>query len=204
MYKVEHISVLGYSQATPSDPLYKRVRQVTKHLATAGYTIVNGGGPGVMRAASEGAKEGGGRTIGVTFYPKDATNYEGRDPKNPLDMEIKTANYLERTLKLLEIGEVYLIFNGGTGTISEFGMAWGLSRIYFGHNKPILLFGHFWEEVLAALARYMKLREEEKTVYQIVENVTEITLAIEKFEKRMSEGGHLHPGLEDSGHTYFI
>jgi len=52
-------------------------------------------------------------------------------------------NYVERTLKLLELGEIYVIFNGGTGTISEFGMAWGLARLYFGNHKPMVLFGQF-------------------------------------------------------------
>ena len=115
MYKVEHVSVFGYSETQPKDNLFQTVFSISQKLAEAGFTIVNGGGPGVMRASSEGAKAAGGKTIGVTFYPEDATNYEGRDLKNPLDKEIKCENYVERTLRLLEIGDVYLIFNGGTG-----------------------------------------------------------------------------------------
>lgn len=204
MYKVEHVSVFGYSEALPKDNLFQTVFSISQELAEAGFTIVNGGGPGVMRASSEGAKAAGGKTIGVTFYPKDATNYEGRDLKNPLDEEIKCENYVERTLRLLEIGDVYLIFNGGTGTISEFAMAWGLSQIYYGHNKPILLYGNFWEDIIKTFARNMMLRKEEKKVYQVVTNATEVLQAIENFEKKMSSAGHLHPSLDDEDEALFV
>ena len=41
-----------------------------------------------------------------------------------------------------------MVFNGGTGTISEFGMAWGLARLYFGNHKPMVLFGRFGKKSL--------------------------------------------------------
>ena len=204
MYKVEHVSVFGYSETLPNEELYKTVSSISQKLAEAGFTIVNGGGPGVMRASSEGAKAGGGKTIGVTFYPEDATNYEGRDPQNHLDEEIKCENYVERTLRLLEIGDVYLMFNGGTGTISEFAMAWGLSQIYYGHNKPILLYGEFWEDIIKAFARNMILRRDEKKVYQVVSNATEVIQAIENFEKSMESTGHLHPSLDDEDEALYV
>lgn len=136
MNKIKQVTYLGFADANENDPLYKDAYEVAKFLAGKGLVTINGGGPGTMRATSQGAKSVGGKTIGATFYPKDITNFEGRDPKNSLDEEIKTNNYLERTLKLLELGDVYVIFKGGTGTISEFGMAWGLARLYYGHHKP--------------------------------------------------------------------
>ena len=132
---------------------------------------------------SEGAKKANGTAIGVTFYPKDITNFEGRDKGNPIDIEIKTKNYLERTLKLLELGDAYIVFKGGTGTISEFAMAWGLGRLYFGHHKPLILYGDFWNNIINSFMENMKIRSEELKVYRIVKTPEEAFEALNYFEE---------------------
>ena len=173
-----NISVFGYSEAKPGSKLYKDAYETARLLAQKGFTIVNGGGPGVMQASTEGAHAGGGRVIGVYFNPVGMTNFEGKDPGNNVDQEIEMSNYVERTLKLLDLGEIYVIFNGGTGTISEFGMAWGLARLYFGNHKPMVLFGQFWEEIIAAFAQNMLLRSEEMRVYKVVKTAEEAVKAV--------------------------
>lgn len=190
--EIKNISVFGYSRAKPSDLVFKQAREVCKLLAEAGYTIVNGGGPGVMRAASVGAKEGGGKVIGVTFYPIESEIYEGRDRQNPIDEEIKTSNYVERTLKLLELGDVYLVFRGGAGTISEFGMAWELGHLYFGHNKPVLLYGTLWKKIIQVLRQNMSLVNQELKVITIVTTPEQVLTQLKKIEKLQSEVPHLH------------
>ncbi len=171
---IKNVTFFGYSQCEAGDPNYDAAYQTARLLAQNGYLTINGGGPGIMKAASEGAKAGGGKCIGVSFNPKDMTHFEGRDPTNPLDQEIIVDNYVLRTLKLLEMGDAYIVFNGGTGTISEFGMAWGLARLYFGHHKPLILFGSFWHEVLEAIAKNMLIRPEEIRVYRIVTTPEEV------------------------------
>lgn len=188
---IRSVSILGYSKALKDNPLYKDVVAVTRLLAHRGYTIVNGGGPGVMQAATVGAHAGGGKAIGVTFYPKDISIFEGRSRENKLDKEIITKNYLERTLKLLEYGDAYVIFNGGSGTISEFGMAWGLARLYFGHHKPFILYGTFWSDILSAFAANMMLRPEELLVYKIAETPEDVLRELDEFEQFV-ELTHLH------------
>ncbi len=133
-----------------------------------------------MKASSEGAKAGGGQCIGISFNPKDMTRFEGRDPTNPVDQEITVDNYVLRTLKLLEMGDVYVVFNGSTGTISEFAMAWGLARLYFGKHKPLLLFGSFWHEILEAFGKNMLIRPEEIRVYRIVTTPEEVLEQVKK------------------------
>lgn len=179
---IKNITFFGYSESKPENLLYKEVFQAAKLLAEAGYTIVNGGGPGTMRAASEGAKAGKGMAIGVTFYPAGATHFEGRDLANPIDKEIVAANYVERTLTLIDMGDVFIIFKGGTGTISEFAMAWGLARIYYGNHKPMIFYGSFWHEILESLGRNMYLRPEELRVYRIVDSPEEVVEAVKKLE----------------------
>ncbi|MBI2600304.1 LOG family protein, partial [Candidatus Daviesbacteria bacterium] len=118
---IEQIAIFGSAHASQDGELVKEVMEVSKKLAEAGYIIVDGGGPGVMRAATIGAKSVGGKVIGVTFKADKIMHYEGRDPLNNFDIEIETKNFVERTLTLMREGQVYVIFNGGTGTISEFG-----------------------------------------------------------------------------------
>lgn len=180
--KIRQVAYFGFADAKPGDPLYKEAYECAKFLTGKGYVAINGGGPGVMRAVSEGAKDAKGTAVGVTFYPKDVANYEGRDKNNPCDIEIKTKNYLERTLKILEMGDVYVIFKGGTGTISEFGMAWGLARLYFGHHKPLVLYGDFWDNIIKVFTQNMRIRPEELEVYRVVTTPEEAYRAIQIFE----------------------
>lgn len=177
---IKNVTVFGCSQLNPGDVDYDAAYQTAKLLAQNGYLIINGGGPGVMKASSEGAKAGGGKTIGVSFNPKDMTHFEGRDPSNLVDQEILVDNYVLRTLKLLELGDVYVIFNGGTGTISEFGMAWGLAKLYFGHHKPLILYGTFWHEIMETFAKNMLIRPEEVRVYRIVTTPQQVLEEIQK------------------------
>lgn len=182
--KIKRAVFLGGADFKPSDEVYQAAFKTAKLLAETGIAILNGGGPGVMRAATEGAHEGGGEVIGVTYYPKyKHATYEGKDPKNRFDKEIKTANYFERTQKLLELGDVHIIFKGGTGTISEFGMSWASSRIHYGHNIPLILFGKFWKEIIEGFRKYMYMRPEEFKVYYIVTSPEEV---LEKIQNEAS------------------
>lgn len=168
--------------------MYQDAFDVAFALAKIGYTVVDGGGPGVMKAASLGAKAGGGKVIGVTFYPEDVTNFEGRCLENPIDKEIKTESYVERTLTLMKESQIYVVFNGASGTLSEFAMAWGLARLYFGHHKPIILYGNFWKKIMKALKKNMLLRPIENKVYKIVDCPKEVLRAIIDFEEEVEQG----------------
>jgi hypothetical protein len=171
---IKYVTFFGSSEVEAGDLAYDSAFKTAKLLAQFGYEIINGGGPGVMKASSEGARQGGGLSVGITFNPKDMTHFEGRDPHNLVDKEIMCDNYVERTVKLLEAGDIYVFFNGGTGTISEFGMAWGLARLYFGHHKPLILFGDYWHEILEAFGKNMLIRPEELKVYRIVTTPEEV------------------------------
>jgi len=200
---INRVAIFGFADAPLESDLYKDAYEVAKELAQCGYTIVNGGGPGVMRASTEGAKKGGAKVIGVTFDPKGMTTFEGRDPNNHVDKNITTSNYLERTLQLLKLGQVYVVFNGGTGTISEFGMAWGLARLYFGHHKPLILFGHFWHEVIETFKKYMYLRPADLEVFKIATSPHEVLMMITSFGKEIIAGKHSHLAVDGNDESAF-
>jgi uncharacterized protein (TIGR00725 family) len=181
---IEKASFLGGADFQPGDDTYRDAFETARFLAENGITVLNGGGPGVMRAATEGAHAAGGHVIGVTYYPKfPHAEYEGKDPLNHLDEEVVTDNYFQRTQTLLQKGDVHIVFRGGTGTISEFGMSWALSRIYHGHSIPLLLFGEFWEEITSCLRKHMYMREDEFHIYYVVASPQEVLETVRKLEQ---------------------
>lgn len=194
MPKVHNITFLGYADAKETDDPFRAAFSVAALCAKNGLTIVNGAGPGIMKASTLGAHSEGGKSIGITFYPKDIPMFEGRDETNPVDELQVSTDYLTRTLKLLETGQIFIIFNGGTGTISEFGMAWGLARLYFGHHKPLILYGDFWQEIIFAFTRGMYIRPEERLVFKIVNTPEDAMDAILEFSKKIEEENHDHTG----------
>ncbi len=189
---IEQVTIFGSAHASPESELTKNAFEVCKKLAEAGYIVVDGGGPGVMRAATMGAKMGGGKVIGIVLEPGEWMHYEGRDLENKFDIEIKAKNYVERTLSLMREGQVYVVFNGGTGTISEFGMAWGLAKLYFGHHKPLILYGRFWENIMNTFKENMLITQEEREVYKIVDSPQGVLDAIMQFEEELEKGEHQH------------
>lgn len=179
--RIKNIAIFGGAEAKPESVLFKTVFAVSRTLAEKGYTIVNGGGPGVMLAATQGAEAGNGDTLSVTFNPKDAPGFEGRYVKNQVDREIKTHNYIERMFTLMEKADCYIIFKGGTGTISEFGTAWCLARLYYGHHKPFILYGKFWKEIITAFEKNMMMRKNDEKVFEIVNSQKGVLDAIDFF-----------------------
>ncbi len=200
------ITFFGFADCVEDAPLYQETKEVARLLAVNGLEIVNGGGPGVMRASTDGAHEGGGVASVATFYPKFIENFEGKDHFNKADKEIIMNNYVDRTMKLLELGNAYVIFNGGTGTLSEFGMAWGLAYLYFGHHKPFVLYGDFWFPIMEALVKNMKIAEsrpDSLKVYRIATNPEMVLKYLEEFDAEQT-GHHLHPADNGSGETAFM
>lgn len=190
--KFKNITIFGFSDAKSEDKLYQEVKTVAALVAKEGYVIVNGGGPGVMKASTEGAKSAGGKTIGITFTPRDMTFFEGRDPENKVDELIECPDYVTRTLKLLEHGDCYVIFNGGTGTLSELGMSWALARLYYGHSKHFILYGGFWYPIMEEITRLMKIRKQELELYRIAVEPQDVVGYIHEFENKAVDAQHKH------------
>lgn len=191
---VKNIAFFGDANIQINDPVYKDAYEVAKILGREGYTIVDGGGPGVMDAATKGAEDVGGETLTVTFFPENAPGFEGKYLGNIPDKEIVTTNYIERMFKLLEHAELFIIFKGGSGTISEFGTAWVLAKLYYGHHKPFILFGEFWHDIVSAIKKGMNIDEKELAVFKIVEKTEDVLPTIKKMEDELMKVQHNHNG----------
>lgn len=188
--EIKTVTFFGSSTGFPGEEIFESAKIAAKAVAATGRTIVNGGGPGVMLAATLGAIEAKGKTIAVYYRPELATNFEGKIATNIADKSFEEANYILRTKRLLELGDAYVIFNGGTGTISEFAMAWGVARLYIDHHKPLMLYGDFWHHLMADFKEHMMIRPDEQSVYSIVNSSAELLTTLEKYENFLKENPH--------------
>ncbi len=184
---IKNIAFFGDANVSKTDSVYKDAFDIAKILASKGFTIVNGGGPGVMDASTQGAKAAGGETISVTFYPKDAPGFEGKYLGNITDKEVVTSNYIERMFKLIEHADMFIVFKGGSGTVSEFGTAWVLANIYYGHHKPFILYGEFWIEIIDVLRKNLNIDKQEMSVFEIAAKKEDVCAIIEKFENKLQK-----------------
>ncbi len=203
MNTLKSVTIFGGAVLEKTEHDYQQALQVAKICAEEGLTVVDGGGPGIMMAATRGAKQGGGKTIAVYLEPDYATTFEGKEHAVVADQMFSEKNYIERTRKLMELGDAYIFFNGGTGTISEFAMCWVVSRIYFGYHKPILLYGKFWENIIHAFSESMRIRPDELRILQIVDSPEQLLEALEKFEELIEQDRKVYfenPGEE----KYFL
>jgi len=187
---IKNIAFFGDANISETDEAYVEAFEVAEALAKRGYVIIDG----VMEAATSGARKGGGKTVAITFDPVGAVGYEGRYIKNVTDTEVVTTNYIDRMFKLLEYGDVFVIFKGGSGTVSEFGTAWVLAKLYFGHHKPIILYGRFWAEILDVFRKNMNIDSTEMSVFEICSTKDEVLSAIDRFENKISQRDHSEDG----------
>lgn len=195
MKNIHTVTFFGYAQSKETDAEFIGAYDTAKAVAQSGRTIVNGGGPGVMYAATKGAKEAGGQVEAVYFTPKHVTNFEGKMEGNVelVDEASEASNYLDRTLKLLQKGDAYVVFNGGTGTVSEFAMAWAVARLYLDHHKPLIFYGDFWKNVLDVFWKNMRVREDAYKVFKYANTPEQVVKYLEEYESMYERYQNLDP-----------
>ncbi|MCA9370206.1 LOG family protein [Candidatus Woesebacteria bacterium] len=184
---INSVAIFGSADVDERHPLYREAFSIARFLAYQGKTVVDGGGPGTMDAATKGAESADGNTIAVTFYPKDMPEFEGRYFENNVDTEIKTANYIERMFGLMDVSDAVICMQGGTGTLSEWATAWLLAHLYYGNHKPLILYGSFWHEVMSVMNTHFFIGEKENTVYRIADNLEELHEALWLFEQEIAQ-----------------
>jgi uncharacterized protein (TIGR00730 family) len=139
------ITVFGSSRPIEGDEEYQLAYEVGKQLSLAGFTVCNGGFGGIMEASARGAKKAGGETIGVTF------NIKGRAANSWIDENIHVPALIDRMMKLVELGDAYVVLKGGTGTLLELAAVWEFINKGLLAKKPIVIIGDFWSGVVESL-----------------------------------------------------
>ena len=131
MHIIKTVTIFGSAIGNGGERDFDMAFLTAQLLAENGLKVVDGGGPGIMYAGIKGAQEAGGKTAAVYLEPDYATAIRGREKTIKADKMYSEKNYIDRTKRLMELGDAYVFFNGGTGTISEFAMCWVVARLYF-------------------------------------------------------------------------
>jgi len=162
MARGKSVAVFGSSEPAEGEPLYEEARVVGSLLAREGLLVVNGGYGGVMEGASRGAREAGGRCVGVTT---DAFRRGGGNPF--LSEEHREPDLFLRTRRLIELSDAYIILRGKSGTLAELTFLWALNRGGLLPSTRIVLLGDFWEVILASLTGLRMVETEQMEITRV-------------------------------------
>lgn len=144
------ITVFGSARSKEGDEDYDSARALGKEIAKAGYTVMTGGGPGIMEAACRGAKDVGGHTIGLTIrLPKESKN-------DYLDKRIDFHYFFCRKVMFKKYSSAIIICPGGFGTMDEMFEVLTLIQTRKTPWSPVVLFGSkYWQPLLDFLNNEM-------------------------------------------------
>jgi len=108
------VTVFGSARVRENDYYYLMARELGRKLAENGFTVITGGGPGIMEAANRGAKEGGGPSIGCNIkLPHE------QKPNPYLDHLVEFEHFFVRKLMLIRYSSAFVVMPGGFGTMDE-------------------------------------------------------------------------------------
>src|SRR5260370_690982 len=137
------VTVFGSSRPREGDADYEEARTLGRALAKHGFSVCSGGYGGVMEAASRGAKEGGGKTLGVT-----ADFFKTAKLNSWIDVEVRMKTWEERLFELIRRADGFVACKGGTGTLVELAVVWEMLNKSVMTAKPFAVLGDFWQPVL--------------------------------------------------------
>ena len=136
------VTIFGSATPQTGSGEYDLAYVLGKELALAGFAICNGGYAGTMEAAAKGAKDSGGTTYGVTTSVFTGT------ANRWIEEEIREQSPIDRLMKLVSLGDAYVILPGGTGTLLELAAVWELMNKGILQQKPTIIVGPFWEFIV--------------------------------------------------------
>jgi uncharacterized protein (TIGR00730 family) len=143
------VTVFGSSRTKCDDPHYELARKMGAAIARLGFTVMTGGGPGIMEAANRGAKEVGGRSVGCNIelsFEEAANAY--------LDQCVRMHYFFVRKALLVKYSYAFVVMPGGAGTLDEFFGAVTLIQTGKIKNFPIVIMGtDYWKELIGFIEK---------------------------------------------------
>ena len=147
------VTIFGGSKCGDNDPEYAQARRVGQLLAEAGYTICTGGYLGVMEAASRGAREAGGRVLGIVM------NQFKAEPNRYLTDKVATPHFYERLQLLITRSVGFIAIRGGMGTVTELSLVWNKIQTGVIDPRPLVLLGECWPPIVREWQRHLAVSE---------------------------------------------
>ncbi len=179
------ISVFGSARIPPQSPWYKEAEALGKLLAQGGFTVVTGGGPGIMEGANKGAFEGGGESVGLNIQ----LPHEQRT--NPyVTRGIPFHYFFARKVMFAASAQAYVYFPGGFGTFDELFEILTLIQTGKSERVPVVLVGKdFWSPLVAYLENVMfekfdAIDKADLSLVQVVDSAEEAFEILRKTKER--------------------
>ena len=183
------VTIFGSARLREGDRYYAQAEALARLLAEDGYTVITGGGPGLMEAGNKGAYEAGGRSIGLNV------DLPFEQKPNPYQTdEVKFRYFFVRKVMLVKYSSAFVVFPGGFGTIDELFEALTLIQTKKILPFPVYLVGRsYWQGLLdwlqGTLLEHGTVREQDLKLFKVVDETADIPVQIDAYYETAAEEG---------------
>jgi uncharacterized protein (TIGR00730 family) len=172
------VSIFGSARTTPDSPHYQLAEQIAKQLSDAGFSVISGGGPGIMEAANKGAYFGKSPSIGLNIQ---LPHEQHRNAYQDISQTFR--HFFARKYMFVKFATAYVVLPGGFGTLDELMEA--LTLVQTGKNRKmpiILVYSEFWRGLLdwfqSTLISGGFISNEDMNLIQVIDEPAEVVNAI--------------------------
>jgi uncharacterized protein (TIGR00730 family) len=139
------VSIFGSSRIKKADRFYRIAQEIAYLLAKEGYSIITGGGPGIMEAANKGAKKAAGKSIGLNIHiPSE------QKPNSYVETLLDFRYFFVRKVMFVKYAKAFIILPGGYGTFDELFESLNLIQTRRIERFPVVLVGRdYWQDLLS-------------------------------------------------------
>jgi uncharacterized protein (TIGR00730 family) len=174
------VSFFGSARTKPDDPYYALTEQIAAELAKQGYTIITGGGPGIMEAANKGASEAGGNSVGLNIN----LPFE-QEPNIFTNLPLSFKYFFVRKVMFIKYALAFICMPGGFGTLDEAFEALTLIQTKRIKPFPVILVGSdYWSGLLDWIKEIMlpadKVDNDDMLIFNVMDDPAEIVSYIKK------------------------
>ena len=173
------VTIFGSARFKEGHPFYKKTEDLSGKIALLGFTIMTGGGPGIMEAANKGAKEVGGRSVGCNIVLQTE-----QQPNAYLDKWVNIKFFFVRKTLLIKYSYAFVVMPGGFGTLDEYFEALTLIQTKMIMEFPIVIFDTEFHKQLVKHIDLMKeagtISPEDPNLFLFTDSVDEAVSYIQK------------------------
>jgi uncharacterized protein (TIGR00730 family) len=175
------VSIFGSARTRPGDPYYEKAEKLARLLAESGFSVITGGGPGIMEAGNKGAAATGGQSVGMNIrLPHEQT------PNSYANISIDYKYFFIRKVMFVKYAVAYVILPGGFGTMDELFEALTLIQTKRIKAFPVILMGgEYWKGLVDWLRETMlhnnKISACDIDLFQVIDDPEEAVRHIKKY-----------------------
>ncbi len=175
------VTIFGSARLRPEDKYYQMAESLGRILAQNGFSVITGGGPGIMEAANKGAAEAGGKSVGMNIR----LPFEQK-PNPYANLQIEYKYFFIRKVMFVKYALAYVILPGGYGTMDELFEALTLIQTKRVKSFPLILMGsEYWEGLLEWLKNSMLHKDmilpADFEMIQIIDDPEQVVRHIKKY-----------------------